>query len=354
VRVGERSRFLPLTARFVSQRIGVHYTLEGIAGTESEQSTSGTWPVNLRTAHSQPRSGAKRLRRPLDILLSVTSSSDDATGPPGWRWDPSLYAGSAPHYARGRVAYPAEAVDALTTALRLDGSGRLLDVGCGPGSLTLLLAPHFAQAVGVDADPGMLDEAARLAEELGVTNVEWRRLRAEELPADLRLFRVVTFAQSFHWMDRRLVAAIARGMLEPGGAVVHVHATTHEGMGGDAALPHPRPPREAIGDLVQRYLGPTRRAGQGVLAAGLPDNEDAVYRQAGFSGPQRIDLPGRTVERTTDEVVSSVYSLSSAAPHLFGNRVEPFDKELRALLARTSRTGMFSEEMRPVSLDIWR
>lgn len=42
----------------------------------------------------------------------------------------------------------------------VDGSGRLLDVGCGPGSLTLLLAPHFAQAFGIDPDAGMLSEAA--------------------------------------------------------------------------------------------------------------------------------------------------------------------------------------------------
>jgi hypothetical protein len=46
--------------------------------------------------------------------------------------DPSLYSGSAEYYARGRVA-----------ELRLDGAGRLLDVGCEPGSLTLPPAGAF-------------------------------------------------------------------------------------------------------------------------------------------------------------------------------------------------------------------
>ncbi|MGH3828126.1 MAG: class I SAM-dependent methyltransferase [Pseudonocardiaceae bacterium] len=50
-------------------------------------------------------------------------------------------------------------VDSLAAALHLDGSGRLLDVGCGPGSLTLPLAPRFGEATGVDADPDMLREA---------------------------------------------------------------------------------------------------------------------------------------------------------------------------------------------------
>jgi len=39
------------------------------------------------------------------------------------------------------VGYPVEVVEVLVEALALDGLGRLLDVGCGPGSLTLLLAP---------------------------------------------------------------------------------------------------------------------------------------------------------------------------------------------------------------------
>ena len=104
--------------------------------------------------------------------LWVSSEEISAATSPEWAWDPSLYAGSARFYAAGRVGYPAKVADVLVAALQLDGSGRLLDVGCGPGSLTLLLAPHFAQAVGIDPDPDMLSEAARLAEERGIHNVQ--------------------------------------------------------------------------------------------------------------------------------------------------------------------------------------
>ena len=64
-----------------------------------------------------------------------------------WTWDETLYAGSAEYYARGRFAYPQELADAVRDGLSLDGTGRLLDVGCGPGKLTLLLAPLFERAV---------------------------------------------------------------------------------------------------------------------------------------------------------------------------------------------------------------
>ena len=272
---------------------------------------------------------------------------------PGWSWDPTLYAGTAGHYAAGRAAYPAALADLLAGELGLDGSGRLLDVGCGPGSLTLLLAPLFAAATGLDADPDMLAVAARRATEAGVTTVDWRHLRAEQLPAGLGTYRVVTFAQSFHWLDRPRVAAAVRGMLEPGGACVHVHATTHEGVDPDRELAHPQPPRAAIATLVRRYLGPARRAGQGVLAGDTPGGEDEVYRAAGFTGPRRRELPRAVLERTTDQVVAAVFSLSGSAPHLFGPRRAAFEADLRELLHATSPAGVFSQQLREIALDIW-
>lgn len=270
-----------------------------------------------------------------------------------WQWDPTLYAGAASYYAQGRVAYPQALAGLLAAELGLDGSGRLLDVGCGPGSLTLLLAPLVAEATGIDADAGMIAEAEGLAVRAGVRNVRWQVLRAEDLPAGLGLFRLVTFAQSFHWMDRDRVAATVHGMLEAGGTCVHVHATTHEGVDASGPLPHPEPPRAAMAELIRRYLGPERRAGQGVLPAGTPGGEDGVYRAAGFAGPRRLELPAYVVERTEDQVVAAVFSLSGSAPHLFGARRAAFEADLRALLRDASPAGVFSQHMRETALDIW-
>ncbi|SDR90448.1 Methyltransferase domain-containing protein [Friedmanniella luteola] len=271
-----------------------------------------------------------------------------------WSWDPSLYAGSAAFYAVGRAPYPAEIAEGLRAELALDGQSRLLDVGCGPGSLTLLLAPLFAEAIGVDADADVPAVAARLAAAAHVEHVSWRHLRGEDLPAGLPEIRVATLAQSFHWMDRPRVASALRGLIAPGGALVHVSATTHEGVPTEAALPHPQPPRDAIRRLVRQHLGDRRRAGRGVLAAGTPGGEDAVYRAAGFTGPHRVEIPGRVLERTAEEVAASVYSLSSSTPHLLGDRLPTFDAELRRLLDQASPSGRFSEEMASTTLHLWR
>lgn len=264
--------------------------------------------------------------------------------------DDSLYAGSARHYGVGRMAYPPQLADVVRDALGLDGSGRLLDVGCGPGSLTLLLAPLVEQAVGVDADRDMLHEADAAASRAGVTNVQWRHLRAEDLSAELGTFRVAAFAQSFHWMDRPLVAQKVRGLLDPAGAWVHVRAMTHRGVPGTAGAP----PWDLVDELVVRYLGPVRRAGTSVLPDGTAGGEEDVMRAAGYRGPRRIEIArGDLVERSTDEVVAAVLSLSSSAPHLFEDRLAAFESDLRALLGRASPEGRFVERTVDVELVIW-
>lgn len=63
--------------------------------------------------------------------------------------------------------------------------------------------------------------------------------RAEDLPAGLGGFRVVAFAQSFHWTEREKVAAAVRGILEPGGTLVHI-ADLHDPP--PATVPLPAPP----------------------------------------------------------------------------------------------------------------
>jgi len=272
-----------------------------------------------------------------------------------WRWDETLYRGAAAYYGIGRLPYPPEVANAFVETLGLDGTQRLLDVGCGPGSLTLQLAPLVSVAIGVDADPDMIAAAETAAERAGVTNVEWRCMRAEELPADLGRFALVTFAQSFHWFEQANVASALRGMLEPDGACVHVHATTHRGDDSDDALDHPRPPYEQIDALISSYLGPRRRAGRGLRHVRTAADEEGALLGAGFAAPTRIELDtARVVTRTIDDVVAATFSLSGSTPHLFGDEVGRFEADLRALLREAAPDGRFSERTRDVALEIWR
>jgi SAM-dependent methyltransferase len=271
-------------------------------------------------------------------------------------WDESLYAGSAEYYRIGRLPYPQRLADALREQLGLNGEGRLLDLGCGPGSLTTLLAPLFARVLAVDADAEMVRVAHADADRQVIDNVDWLHSYAEDLPDDLGSFTVVTLAQSFHWMDRPVVATKIRGWLTADGCCVHVGATTHESAPDVTGLPHPTPPREQITELIRAYLGPLRRAGQKVIAGGeTPGDEGAIFRAAGFADPDVIAIPGGDAfDRTEEQVIASVLSLSSAAPHLFGERLADFVEDLRQLLRRTAPDGLFSEQLQDIRLFLWR
>jgi SAM-dependent methyltransferase len=206
----------------------------------------------------------------------------------------------------------------------------------------------------MDPDEDMLADAERQAERRGVTNARWKAGRAEDLPAGLGEFRAIVFAQSFHWTDRDQVAATVWDMLEPDGTFVHISDLKNPPASAEP-LPHPLPPYPRIRELVTRYLGPVRRAGQGRLQNGTPGREDLVLVRAGFVDFERHVVPaGQAIIRTADAIVAWAFSRSDSAPHLFGDEREDFERDLRAMLARTSPDGMFAEHLPPTEIMTWR
>jgi SAM-dependent methyltransferase len=271
------------------------------------------------------------------------SALDEVMGVPAWkvRYDPSFYGGAAVHYRSGRPPYSPQLEGLLAEELGLDGGGRLLDVGCGPGVLTVRLARLFEDAVGLDPDPAMITEGGRAAEDRGLVNIAWIRPRAEELPAVAPgPYRLVTFGQSFCWTDEVPVAEAAYDMVEPGGALVLVG---HQAE-GRAVPPGPGPPRiphDEIGELVRKYLGSRRRAGQSTAPVQALSLQDALSSSR-FGASQVIFAPGSPDHvQNIEGVLSSYFSMSWAASHLFGGRVEEFAGEVREPLQERSPAGVF-------------
>jgi SAM-dependent methyltransferase len=256
-------------------------------------------------------------------------------------YDPTIYLGSAAHYRHGRPAYSPGLEALLTRQAGLDGNGRLLDAGCGPGMLTVRLAHLFARAVGLDPDAAMLAEGRRAAAETGLTNIRWVQGLAEDLPAAAPgPYRLVTFGQSFHWTDEQRVAETVYDMLEPGGTLALIaHTVAGRPRPPDPGVP--AIPHDEIRALVAAYLGSNRLAGQGTSPQRTHRFEDVLARTR-FGVPQQFFVPGiPDLLRDSESVLAGYFSLASAAPHLFGDRLDDFAGEVRALLAERSASGMF-------------
>lgn len=97
----------------------------------------------------------------------------------------------------------------------------VLDVACGPGTLSIAMAKRVQKAFGLDATEAMLAQARRLAEGAGIQNAEWRRGDVYVLPFADVSFDVVTCRFAFHHFERPLDALreIVR-VCKPGGKVL--------------------------------------------------------------------------------------------------------------------------------------
>src|SRR3954453_23264385 len=247
-------------------------------------------------------------------------------------YDSTIYEGTAVHYRPGRPAYSPQLEAVLAQELGLNGTGRLLDGGCGPGILTVRFAHVFEEEVGLDPDRAMLAEGRRLAEDQGITNIRWVQARAEDLPAAAPgPYRLITFGQSFHWTDEARVAEVVYDMLEPGGALALIVHTVE----GRPVPPSPGPPpipHAEIEALVEKYLGSARRAGQGVAPVRTHRFEDILVRTR-FGAPRSVFAPGIPgLLRDKESVLSWYFSMSFSAPHLFDDLVDDFAAEVRELL----------------------
>ena len=151
----------------------------------------------------------------------------------------------------------------------------LLDMGCGPGSITLGLAGSVApgQVVGVDHDKEHIRAAERLAKEQGVGNIIFQRTDALHLPFDDSRFDAVFENNLFTHLAQDAVRAAGEAyrVLKPGGFLAARDTIADAVVWGNHT--------EAIQQFDRLFYAWYKQRGSDLnLGRNLP----AVLREAGF------------------------------------------------------------------------
>ncbi|XP_035224527.1 putative methyltransferase DDB_G0268948 isoform X2 [Stegodyphus dumicola] len=91
-----------------------------------------------------------------------------------------------------------------------------VDVGCGTGQSTLLLAPPFRRVRGFDVSKAQIHEAMT---ERRADNVEYGLSRGEDLPVKDLSVQLLTAGTCFHWLHSESFFEEAKRVLLPGGVL---------------------------------------------------------------------------------------------------------------------------------------
>jgi ubiquinone/menaquinone biosynthesis C-methylase UbiE len=105
-------------------------------------------------------------------------------------------------YVESAVHASGEDLDALAALLTLHPPRQALDLGCGGGHVSYLMAGHATSVTACDLSNDMLAAVEATARDRGITNLETCAARAERLPFDDARFDFVACRYSaHHWGD---------------------------------------------------------------------------------------------------------------------------------------------------------
>lgn len=240
------------------------------------------------------------------------------------------FASTVELYRRYRPRYPRALIDEIAARLGLDGTGRLLDLGCGPAFLAIAFRPHVAQAIAMDPEPGML-EAARAEAAAADVEITVVQGSSSTLGPELAPLRLCAMGRSFHWMERAATLAALDRLIEPHGAVVLLRSTSPDvPENAWRALP------QDVGDRFAPDPGHPRERTRGhhdhkpvLLASPFGRVETVRHRLA-----HKVSIA---------EVIGLTMSKSSSSPARLGPSRDAFEQQLANALGGYAQGGLLDE-----------
>ena len=247
-----------------------------------------------------------------------------------------LFKDTAYYYSLYRPVYPASLIRFLVSKFSLDGTGQMLDLGCGDGRLALRFSDWVEQIVGVDLEHEMIEVAKSLSQETRVPNVEWFIGDIEKYKSESnKYFRFVTIAKAFHWMDRPLVLETLYDMISIGGGLAIIDNYSPNKV----ILPW----QKKVDEVVKHWYGSERRAGNTTYSHPKVSHQDIIANTKFQLEVHQIPVYDHVW--TIDSIIGNIYSTSFGAKRFLGEKVHLFEEQLKKELLGIDHTGVFKEQI---------
>lgn len=218
-----------------------------------------------------------------------------------------------------RTPYPPELASLLLGLMPPGGVRAVLELGCGTGEITRMLAPHTARIDAIDVSAPML-AAARAMPGGDHTAIRWIQARAEESPLDPP-YGLAVAGDALHWMDWDVVLPKIRAALEHGAVLAMVSAKCDPPWSPE--LLRPIQTYSAMQDF-QRYDLVEELAARGLFAK---------------AGERTLGPMAFT--RTVDDYVEGLHATAGLARDRMGEGDDrAFDEEVRAIVEAYATDGV--------------
>ena len=245
---------------------------------------------------------------------------------------------SAAHYLAGRPAYSPQLIRRVAQSCELGGSHRLLDLGCGPGQLSLAFSSWVGTGLALDPEVEMLRVAAGLGAGIA-PNIVYREGSSYDLSPALGRFRLAVIGRAFHWMDRPDTLARLDALIEPEGAVALFSTASVT----DAPIAWLAPYRVLLEEYAQGDPARVQRK------ADDWESHDAILAKSPFAALERVSIV-ETRRVSVESLSERPLSMSSLSRERLGARLDELLARIGQLLDAHATNGWLDERIESTAL----
>jgi ubiquinone/menaquinone biosynthesis C-methylase UbiE len=215
---------------------------------------------------------------------------------------------------------PDHSPELILAAAEVRPADTVLDIACGPGTLTCAFARVARHVAGIDLTPAMIEQAKAFQQAKALTNMTWRI--GDVLPLtfpDVSFSLVFTRYSFHHFLDPRSVLAEMARVCLPGGRVVVVDVFTSSREQAEAfnRMETLRDPSHVRALALEELTGLFHAVGlrsikrrfykhefalEPVLRASFPQPGDAERIRQLFVNDLDVDCLGLGVHRRDDSI----------------------------------------------------